>query len=150
MLIGGTQLLEDHVAPSIRFIFKPEGKLLVVARVHGHEDCVDVLISGKPISMGIGAVRNEGVTLVDTQAEQPMAPFTVVVASWRPRRERSLIVAACDPNSHHVTRYGRHGESKLVTASGTRSASSGGRRVATKQQCDQRYRAYKLQANLEW
>ena len=55
--------------------------------------------------MGIGAVRNKGVALLDTQAEQPMAPFTVVVASWWPRRERSLIVTACDPNSHHATIY---------------------------------------------
>ena len=82
-MIGSTQLLENHVALGVRFIFETKGERIVVARVHGHEDCVDVFVPGKPVSMWNRAVRNEGVILLDAEAEQSMTLFTVMATSWR-------------------------------------------------------------------
>ena len=82
-LIRSAQLIEDCVALGIRFVFETQSERIVVARVHGHEDGVDVFVPSKPVPMRNRAVRNEDVILLNTEAKQSMAPFTVMAAGWR-------------------------------------------------------------------
>ena len=46
-LIRSAQLIEDCVALGIRFVFETQSERIVVARVHGHEDGVDVFVPSK-------------------------------------------------------------------------------------------------------